>query len=110
MSNEFIRKIRERAYQIWQHEGHPEGRAQEHWHRAERELTGENTSGTTPDAAGREAARHYDDDATRFSNSGKAEPKAREAREALDGPEAETLKEAETAGKSRSKASQTADR
>ncbi len=31
-------KIAERAYQIWQANGCPEGRAQEHWFQAEREL------------------------------------------------------------------------
>ena len=30
-------RIRERAYFLWRHEGCPEGRADEHWHRA-REL------------------------------------------------------------------------
>lgn len=35
--------IRDRAYAIWQEEGHPEGRDADHWHRAESELA-------TPDA------------------------------------------------------------
>ena len=30
--------IREQAYRIWEQEGRPEGRQQEHWIRAEREL------------------------------------------------------------------------
>jgi uncharacterized protein YjbJ (UPF0337 family) len=30
-------KIRERAYQIWQDEGSPDGREHDHWHQAERE-------------------------------------------------------------------------
>lgn len=30
--------IRARAYQIWEEEGHPDGREHEHWARAEREL------------------------------------------------------------------------
>lgn len=31
-------RIRERAHEIWQEEGRPEGRADEHWRRAEGEL------------------------------------------------------------------------
>ena len=30
-----------RSYQIWEREGRPHGRDQEHWYRAERELTAE---------------------------------------------------------------------
>jgi hypothetical protein len=33
--------IRERAYQIWCEEGKPEGREQEHWHRARAEIEGD---------------------------------------------------------------------
>lgn len=32
-------RIREHAYFMWEQEGRPEGRAEEHWHAAERELT-----------------------------------------------------------------------
>jgi hypothetical protein len=31
-------KIRQRAYSIWEAEGHPHGRADDHWHRAAREV------------------------------------------------------------------------
>ena len=31
-------KIRQRAYGIWEEEGHPHGRADDHWHRAAREV------------------------------------------------------------------------
>jgi len=31
-------QIRERAYQIWEDEGHPDGREHEHWQQAQREL------------------------------------------------------------------------
>ena len=34
------RRIRERAYFLWRQEGCPDGRAEEHWHRA-REIEGE---------------------------------------------------------------------
>jgi len=31
-------RIRRRAYEIWQSEGHAHGRHEDHWHRAEREI------------------------------------------------------------------------
>jgi len=34
-------RIRQRAYAIWQSEGHGHGREEEHWHRAEREIAAE---------------------------------------------------------------------
>ena len=33
-------KLRERAYAIWEQEGRPEGRDQDHWYRADQELNG----------------------------------------------------------------------
>jgi hypothetical protein len=42
------RNVRERAYQLWEEEGRPEGRHEDHWYRAEREMTPER--GTEPDA------------------------------------------------------------
>jgi hypothetical protein len=34
-------RIRQRAYAIWQSEGHGHGRHEDHWHRAEREIAAE---------------------------------------------------------------------
>ena len=34
-------KIRQRAYSIWEQEGHPHGRAEHHWQRAAREVEGQ---------------------------------------------------------------------
>ena len=34
-------KVRARAYAIWEREGRPEGRHDEHWHQAEQELADE---------------------------------------------------------------------
>jgi hypothetical protein len=45
------------------------------------------------------AAREYNEAQKRFAQSGKVEQKAREAEEALDGPEKEALQQAEAAGK-----------
>ncbi|HET8726131.1 MAG TPA: DUF2934 domain-containing protein [Alphaproteobacteria bacterium] len=44
-------KIRARAYAIWEREGYPEGRDQDHWMQALRELTAE---GVVPGHAGLE--------------------------------------------------------
>ena len=35
---EFERRIRERAHQIWEEQGRPDGRDQEHWCQAEQEI------------------------------------------------------------------------
>ena len=47
----------------------------------------------------RSAARHYDESTRQYIESGKVDDAAREAEEALEGPEAEELKEAEAEGK-----------
>ena len=39
MCERFEQRVRERAYFLWQHEGCPENRAGEHWHKA-REVEG----------------------------------------------------------------------
>ncbi len=51
----------------------------------------------------RTAAKRYDKDAQRFAESGKVEQKAREARDAVDGPEGKELAEAEAQGRRHSK-------
>jgi hypothetical protein len=38
MDEELLRRIRERAHWLWEQEGRPEGRADEHWKRALAEL------------------------------------------------------------------------
>jgi hypothetical protein len=43
------RLIRERAYRIWQEEGRPEGRATQHWLRAEAEIDQETNMSITDD-------------------------------------------------------------
>jgi hypothetical protein len=54
------------------------------------------------DVAGLAAAREYDRDAQRFGEGSHVEASAREAEEALSGPEASDLKRAEEIGKRRS--------
>src|SRR5436305_8946907 len=38
MADDFDERVRQRAYEIWESEGHPHGREQQHWERARREL------------------------------------------------------------------------
>ncbi|UYN98187.1 MAG: DUF2934 domain-containing protein [Devosia sp.] len=44
-------KIRDRAYQLWVEAGQPEGREQEFWYEAERELAEEEQVDTSEEAA-----------------------------------------------------------
>ncbi len=84
----------------------PKKRDQEDWPEAGRPVPVDRSTVAVPvitglpaDEAGLEAAREYDRDATRFSKSAQVELKAREASEALDGPEGPDLKEAEEIAK-----------
>lgn len=43
-------RIRDRAYELWEGEGRPDGRHEEHWHQARRELDGEGGSAATEGA------------------------------------------------------------
>jgi hypothetical protein len=47
------------------------------------------------------AAKEYDEKATKFARSGPVDERAREARQAIEGDEADTLRDAEAEGKSR---------
>jgi Protein of unknown function (DUF2934) len=45
MNSERSRRVEERAYALWQAEGQPHGRHEEHWHRAEQQIRTEETVG-----------------------------------------------------------------
>ena len=92
-------KIRERAYQLWQQLGEPEGQHDDHWLQAEREYN-ESAPGDGVEGEGSYAgARQYDEATTAFANSGKVGPAADAAVKSLDDPaEAAELKKAEEAG------------
>ncbi|MGC1676137.1 MAG: DUF2934 domain-containing protein [Candidatus Binataceae bacterium] len=91
------RHIRERAYEIWESKGRPEGRQDEDWYEAESQIG----SNEPKEEAGIEAAHKYEREERKFEQSGQVARKAEEARRAIDGPEAEMLKRAEQAGKDR---------
>jgi hypothetical protein len=46
MTNDTLHeRIKRRAYSLWEQEGRPEGRADDHWQRAEAEVAGVSSSG-----------------------------------------------------------------
>jgi hypothetical protein len=96
-------EIRERAYQIWEREGRPTGRDREHWLQAERELAREQGRAEPQEPEDIEAAREYERELKNFARQRRVESAAGEARRALGGAEAESLKQAERDGKRRAK-------
>jgi DUF2934 family protein len=52
MESDREKRVRERAYQIWQREGEPHGRADEHWAQAEAEIELEHELAADRAAAG----------------------------------------------------------
>lgn len=105
MAGDLIERIRERAYQIWEGNGR-DGNPDEHWLQAEREVLGNDAAAPdsfSGEAAGRNAARTYDDHARKFGENGRVDEKVKEAEQALDGPEREELKRAEEIGKRRAR-------
>lgn len=87
--DDYVQRVRLLAYLIWERQGRPEGAAEDHWHEAEKELSQEG------DAAGLQAAREYDKGLQEFEKSGRVERAAKEARDALDGPERADLEKAQ---------------
>ena len=63
--------IRQRAYEIWEAEGRPEGREEAHWAAAERELVGR-SSAKIPSFGAMGAAPKRKKATTRASGPGKA--------------------------------------
>lgn len=60
--DDYTRRVRLRAYLIWERAGQPQGRDAEHWYQAEREVAQEE------DAAGLRAGRAYDKSVKEFEN------------------------------------------
>ncbi|MGN6375619.1 MAG: DUF2934 domain-containing protein [Sphingomonas sp.] len=61
MSSDLEKRIRERAYEIWESEGRPHGRHSDHWEQAHGEFATAKTESETPRKRGR--ARASTDDA-----------------------------------------------
>ena len=64
--DDYVQRVRLRAYLIWERQGRPEGAAEDHWHEAEKELLQEAY------AAGL-YAREYDKGVQEFEKSGRVE-------------------------------------
>lgn len=77
MTGDIERRIRERAYEIWESEGRPEGRSEDHWKQARAEFgdaAAEARQDTQVEAAGDNAVSKPK---RRRSASGTAAPKPR---------------------------------
>jgi len=101
-----VERVKAKAHEIWEREGKPEGRHDEHWRQAEAEVdaeAGDDDSGPNEGEGSQTGAANYNRGARRFAESGQVEPKAREAADAVSGAEGKTLREAEKAGKSRAR-------
>jgi hypothetical protein len=94
-------QIRIRAHELWESEGRPHGRDHDHWVKAEQELDAAAPNGAQRNEGegNRTAARQYNADTQQFVATGEVPKQAREAAEALDGPEGEALRQAEEIGK-----------
>lgn len=68
-------RIRERAYQIWEREGRPEGRDFDHWTRAVAEVSAEEGGDKGPAPAKRAPAQKAEAKKKAVNGSGKAAPK-----------------------------------
>jgi hypothetical protein len=73
-----LERIRQRAYELWQQEGQPEGKQQEHWDRAVREIAGDPNQGGAELQAGADGETVPDNltqaaDALRGVSTGSAE-------------------------------------
>ena len=73
-------RIRDRAYALWEQNGHPEGRAEEHWHQAQSDVQAEDV-GSGPDSPG--TLPHLASPARAASQKPASKPKRRAARTSL---------------------------
>jgi hypothetical protein len=64
MSDDRQQRVKQRAYEIWESEGRPSGRHDDHWNRADREL-GEQDQGRSSGAIGGAAKGHAKRGATK---------------------------------------------
>lgn len=96
------KKIRRRAYEIWEQEGRPQSRDHDHWLRAEAELAAAGPQGNEGEGS-RTAALAYDRSQTEFAEKADVTGLAEAAAAALDGAEGAELRAAEAAGRAHSK-------
>jgi DUF2934 family protein len=75
MSSDRQRRIEQRAYALWEAEGRPYGKDEEHWDRAAREIDAEATSSTKVKRTSQRASRRGAP-----NSDGRSPPRRKEAR------------------------------
>ena len=95
MRSDRNRRIEQRAHEIWEAEGRPHGKHDEHWHRAEREIAG-GRGGT----GGRAAGSGGKSTAARKASPAKARAKTDASAKKAGGATSRTAKPAASAGAS----------
>jgi hypothetical protein len=108
MASERDRKIRDRAHQIWEESGRPDGKAEEHWAQALAEIDGQGStgSGRTAPKSGKPAASGSVSKAKSAVSSGSGGEGAKKPAAAKTSPAKAQAKEAapKSGGKSASAA------
>ena len=94
MGNEREQRIRERAHEIWEREGRPQGRDQQHWETASHQIEDEERQkarSDRPEAAGADRAPAADRDAMEGRQEAQTAPKTngRESRKNTEGAPAD---------------------
>jgi hypothetical protein len=90
MSDDRQRKIERRANEIWQREGRPDGRADEHWRLATAEVEAEEAAAVRPASAAREPQPAPEEAAAK--PAAKAAPKRGSKSRAASAGKADTAK------------------
>ena len=70
------KQIEQRAYALWEAEGYPHGRHEDHWHRAADEIEAEDTVGQATRRTPRRVSRRAEE-----SSEGRSPPRKRKARD-----------------------------
>ncbi len=74
MNSDRQRRIEQRAYALWEAEGQPYGKDEEHWHRAVREIDAEATASTKVKRTSQRASRRG-----ALNSDGRSPPRRKEA-------------------------------
>jgi len=83
MAEDEERAIRERAYEIWESEGRPDGRGAEHWNQARAEIHEQQAEAASGLAGARIDVAGETQPARRSRSSSPAKPNARVKKKAL---------------------------
>jgi Protein of unknown function (DUF2934) len=67
MNSDKQRRIEQRAYALWEAEGHPHGRHENHWHRAADQIEAEEAAGTAAKRSPKRVSRRAAENSERRS-------------------------------------------